>query len=277
MLNEDGLSLPHFVRPTMLSVESRQDGWLTGPSGESTTCQSPLFVTAPQDNGTFSWEHSQLDRLWDEHKSFKGFHVELDNRPHCVLRGNEVLLTYRENSLRPGASWEARKKKGKKRKKGKKGKKKSIYLSIYPRSRNFHLNPLLWVLCHSSTVWLCQNRLSLLRWEIRKTNKQNTHTHKPERNKLPSYFYFLFLLRAQEDWKPGELNIETLQGFLRLSSPYYLSHLVSFFYLTWASLRIGGPHVIFIPSLLYGAHDGKPPFGSQKNLEFKWSVFREKR
>lgn len=81
-------------------------GWLAR-QGRALHARALCFVTAPQDNGTFSWEHSQLDRLWDEHKSFKGFHVELDNRPHCVLRGNEVLLTYRENSLRPGASWEA--------------------------------------------------------------------------------------------------------------------------------------------------------------------------
>lgn len=102
-LNED--RIPNFARPRMLFTEWRQDGWLTGSLGESAACQSHLFLyPATRKRDPLLWEHSQLDIPWDEYKSFKGLHVELDNRPHCVPWQSSTTHIVR-NSLRPVSQW----------------------------------------------------------------------------------------------------------------------------------------------------------------------------
>lgn len=113
----------------------------------------------------------QLDIPWGEYKYFKGLHVELDNGPHYAL-GIKHYLYCNENPLQPAHQW-ASQRHGNTKHEDKDVKDqcfssnnlqasqcvgKKLHITLH--SRNFHLKPLLWVSCHSSTVWLCRRRLS---------------------------------------------------------------------------------------------------------------------
>ena len=84
---------PHFARPRMLSVEWRQDGCFTGSLGGSTVCHSHLFwYTASLMRTLTTW----YTLRWIQ--SFKGLHVEWDNRPHYVLWHKASLTVWRIHS-----------------------------------------------------------------------------------------------------------------------------------------------------------------------------------
>lgn len=127
-------------------------------------------------------------------------------------------------------------------------------------------------ICNTGVLPPPLHHLALLKNLVCKSEKLEGKKKRRER----SQFLILTFPFSQSpgQLKARELGTGKIQEFLRLLTDTI--YLIWSFCLILVSLRMEEPHIFFFPLLCSGS-DVKPPFGIQKNTEFKWSFFSGRR